>query len=156
PGGEPTSNIARLVSDPLRARLLHGLESVRATASPWQSEALPVSTNSGLRHVILRAEPIVSGGLTLVVFEEETPGGPGRRAPAEAAETIAAMEGELGRLQRRLQGALGSRHEHDLTSLTRTELKESTEELDAVLEELSTSREELQAVNEELVALDDE
>lgn len=156
PGGEITHDLTRMVSDPIRSRLLEGLHTVRNSSTTWISEPLSVPTEHHLHCIVLHVERVGSSGLVLIVFDEHVPASAHGGSPAKATHTITKLEVEVERLRSRLRAVLDVRPGDAAVQLMRTGLENATEELHSVLEELATSKEELQALNEELVALDDE
>jgi two-component system, chemotaxis family, CheB/CheR fusion protein len=154
PGGVLTHDLTRLVREPIRSELLEGLRVAREGRQSWNSDALFVPTQKGLRRVVLRLERL-SAGQVLVVFDDRG-WAPSHAASADdAAHTIAVLETELAQTEERLRAVQRSRPDEQRSN-SRARLAEAENELRHVLEELASSKEELQTVNEELIALDEE
>jgi two-component system, chemotaxis family, CheB/CheR fusion protein len=163
PGGEPTSDLLRLVAEPIRAQLRTALPLVRSQLRPWHSAPIAVAMGGGtLRHVVLRVQPVALE-LILVVFDEM---GEDVVPPAGSSETkklMDSMESEILTIRDRLREATQAKgadpagtHGDRADGLSRQDVEDATQQLQSVLEEVASSKEELQAINEELLAVDQE
>lgn len=159
PGGEPTHDVLRLISAPLRVALAEALQAVRRDSKPWNSGLFTLATGSGLRVLALRVDPVpaVESGLLLLLFDEKHL--PERASDdtnliAQAAGTMAQLQAALDEANLRLQHYAQGASAQDPSTVSAQEPTPAPEALQAVLEELENSREELQATNEELTTLD--
>jgi len=161
-GGEPTTNVLKLVNPALRIELRAALFRATETGKPVEVCGLPVEIN-GMDHVVdLRVSPAddLAEGFILVIFDAR------RSTGTELAErqTAAASEPAVRHLERELDKLRGDlRDTAEQYEASNEELKASNEELQAMneelrsaTEELETSREELQSMNEELLTVNQE
>jgi two-component system CheB/CheR fusion protein len=164
-GGEPTTNLLRVVHPMLRIELRATLFHAAETNAPAQSFSVPLDLEGEDCSVDIRVSPAgdIAPGFLLVVFE-----GRARKAGEEPAETESGgktpPEPVVRQLERELEHVTG--HLRDTVEQYETsteELKASNEELQAMneelrsaTEELETSREELQSINEELTTVNQE
>jgi two-component system CheB/CheR fusion protein len=163
PGGEPSSNVFKLVRDELRLELRTALYQARQRNTNVEACGVEVTIEDRAETVNIHVRPVASAtdperGYALVVFEPATqkPQHEERIYPSE--DPIARqLEEELMRLKAQLRS---SNEQHEIQA---EELKASNEELQAVneelrsaAEELETGREELQSINEELTTVNQE
>ncbi len=162
PGGEPTSNLFKLVREPLRIELRAALHAARESGCGVRSKPVPVQIEAKPKQVVLRvrqADESDLKGFFLIIFDEiEIP--PDAAAASDeilADATVKELEAELDLTKNRLQMSIEeyeSSQEEMKASLE--ELQSTNEELRSTMEELETSKEELQSMNEELSTLNQE
>ena len=166
-GGEPTSNLLKLISPDL-------LPDVRAALFAAQRERK--SSDYPNIHTVIENEPMLINLIVrtadpddempdslLVIFDEHQPSAENRET-VNTADRDEVMEAVISRLEntlRRTKQSLQATIEQQETSSE--ELKAANEELQAIneelrsaSEELETSKEELQSVNEELTTVNHE
>jgi two-component system CheB/CheR fusion protein len=163
PGGEPSSNVFKLVREELRLELRTALYQARQRNTNVEACGLEVTIEDRTETVNIHVRPVASAtdperGYALVVFEPATqkPKDEERIYPSD--DPIARqLEQELMRVKAQLRS---SNEQHEIQA---EELKASNEELQAVneelrsaAEELETGREELQSINEELTTVNQE
>lgn len=176
-GGEPTTNLLRVVQPDLRLELRTALYAAAGEGRDQVRIVHPVLEGNLPRTVRLTVRPVrepeAARGYFLVLFEEisEEANMGNVPLPQMARATLSSPEGDdtpraemAQRLEEeiaRLQAQLGSTVEQYEASIE--ELKASNEELQAMneelrsaTEELETSKEELQSVNEELTTVNQE
>jgi two-component system CheB/CheR fusion protein len=161
-GGEPTSNVYKLIREPLRTELRTALYAVRGKRTHIRSRPISVEIEGEERRVVMHvraAEDGQLGGFYLVVFDEvdggERGGAPGGEADVDAH--VRELETELDLTKQRLRTAIEeyeTSQEEMQTSYE--ELQSANEELRSTMEELETSKEELQSTNEELTTVNQE
>ena len=163
PGGEPTSNVHKLVREELRIELRAALHAAMESRTPQRSAEVAVRFNGETRSVVLHVRPAreqEDDGFALVIFDESgirmpPPGGERDAGEGtgdeEESEAAAGLRAELDLTRERLQGVI-EEYETGQEELraSNEELQSSNEELRSTLEELETSKEELQSMNEEL------
>jgi len=170
-GGEPTSNLLKIIHPDLRPDVRAALFAAQQEAQTVEVPDVRMELDGQERYINLTVHNITAPqsvrGFLLVLFEEHSYA---RTAPAENGQkqklisTDDAMEGVVRRLEddlQRTKDRLRTTVEQYETSLE--ELKASNEELQAIneelrstSEELETSKEELQSVNEELISVNQE
>ncbi len=159
-GGEPSTNLLRVVHPMLRIELRAGLFRAKQTGQLATAEALPIELD-GVRHLVdLRVTPAgePSNELFLVSLEqrssEATPTPPTRE---EDEPVVHHLERELEQTKRHLREVI-EQHEASIEELkaSNEELQAMNEELRSATEELETGREELQSINEELTTVNQE
>lgn len=176
-GGEPTTNLLRLVHPALRLELRaalyaaaqEGQDQARIVRASLDPAAAPIDIRLVVRPVRLQME---TSGYFLVLFEENTDrqenGAAGsemgkrtravrRAASVEESRVITQLEQETNRLQVALRSTV-EQHDASVEELkaSNEELQSMNEEMRSTAEELETSREELQSVNEELSTVNHE
>lgn len=159
-GGEPSTNLLRLVHPALRAELRAALFRARQTNEATSAEALPIELGDGRYLVDIRVSPAgdLASDLWLVSFlahgkqEAAAP-----RASEQDEPVVAHLERELEQTKRYLRDTV-EQHEASIEELkaSNEELQAMNEELRSATEELETSREELQSINEELTTVNQE
>jgi two-component system, chemotaxis family, CheB/CheR fusion protein len=163
-GGEPSTNLLRVVHPQLRIDLRAALLQAADRKERVQAEAGPVELEGKPVDVAMRVVPARELGeeLYLVTFsltphgEQEAPAAaPGAEAAAEPAARH--LERELERVKGQLRDTV-EQYEASTEELkaNNEELQAMNEELRSATEELETSREELQSINEELVTVNHE
>ena len=168
PGGEPTTNLYKLVREELRIELRAVVSKARARRQPVQSLPIPVALNGTTAPVVIHARASLEPDqeeFVLVIFEERAPREPRSQAGREAAALtreqgvvqVDEREAEHEVTRQRLQ-AIIEQYETSQEELRafNEELQSANEELRSTLEELETSKEELQSMNEELQAVNQE
>jgi two-component system CheB/CheR fusion protein len=162
-GGEPSTNLLRVVHPMLRIELRAALFRAAESKEPAQCFGVPVDRDGELAYVDIRVSPAdeLAPGFLLVVFELRK-----REAgtPATDSEVKSAPEPLVRQLERELEQVKGHlRDTVEQYEASTEELKASNEELQAMneelrsaTEELETSREELQSINEELTTVNQE
>ncbi|RYZ07524.1 MAG: hypothetical protein EOO73_11100 [Myxococcales bacterium] len=159
-GGEPSSNLLRVVHPSLRAELRAALYRARQTNGPASADGIALELGDGRWLVDLRVTPAAdfSPEFLLVSFsphgkqDAEQPSSPENDEPA-----VAHLERELEQTKRHLRDIV-EQHEASTEELkaSNEELQAMNEELRSATEELETSREELQSINEELTTVNQE
>jgi len=168
PGGEPTTNVLKVVRKELRTELRTALRAARQQGGPGvESKPVSLHLNGDVATVVLQVRPAPASdaeGSALVIFDERAaPGELSEQEPSTGEERtgnggrVGELEDDLAVAERRLQSTI---EEYEATqeelSASNEELESSNEELRATMEELETSKEELQSINEELQALNEE
>ena len=168
PGGEPTTNIFKLVREELRVELRTALQAARQNGTPVDSTPTLVRFNGRAQPVVLRVLPSLTteyGGVALIIFEERdaAAGQNESRLPdpvpdaATGPSRVEELERELLVARQRVQALIEeyetSREEMRASS---EEMQSTNEELRSTMEELETSKEELQSINEELQTVNQE
>ena len=161
PGGEPTSNLFKLVREELRVELRAVIHAARESGSEVRSKAVDLEIDGRRRQVVLRVHPARDpelAGFLLVIFDAADPAaGPDSDAEGGAEGANRELEAELVLTKQRLQSVI---EEHETAQeemrASNEEMQSSNEELRSTLEELETSKEELQSMNEELTTVNQE
>ena len=161
PGGEPTTNLFRLVREEFRMELRTGLHTVRERHTVWKSPPIPARIDGADRLIVLRvshAEEPELEGFSLVIFDEiddtllAQP-----RSTGDVDTQVLELEAELDTTRSRIQALIEEfETSQEEMRASNEELQSANEELRSTMEELETSREELQSVNEELQTLNQE
>jgi two-component system, chemotaxis family, CheB/CheR fusion protein len=160
-GGEPTSNLLRLVDPMVRAELRSALFRCGESNMPVTVIDLPVQLDGQPRLLDIRVSPAtqIAQGFLLVIFEVREPGAKGAARqvpdPTQANEPIVQhLERELEQVKSQLRDTI-EQYEASTEEMkaSNEELQAMNEELRSATEELETSREELQSINEELVTV---
>lgn len=160
-GGEPSTDLFKVVREELRAELRTALHFARGRDHPWQSQPISLETEGAAHWISLRVNPSDEpelDGFALVSFVE-IPAvlRPRLRGDGEGDVRTQELNAELSATQARMQAVI---EETEATQeemrASNEELQSANEELRSTLEELETSREELQSVNEELQTLNQE
>jgi two-component system CheB/CheR fusion protein len=163
-GGEPTSNLLRLVDPLVRVELRSALFRCGESNLPATVIDLPIQLDGHARLLDIRVSPAteVGVGFLLVVFEVREPGP--KPEDTEGPEAARQNEPIVHQLERELEQVKGHlRDTVEQYEASTEEMKASNEELQAMneelrsaTEELETSREELQSINEELTTVNAE
>ena len=162
-GGEPSTNVLRVVNPMLRVDLRSALYRAAQTRSTVELQGIPIELEGVASAVDISVRPIadVSPGYFLILFKDggerpaEEPAAAG--APTLPSAAVTHLEEELELVKGELrdtieQFEIGS---EELKS-SNEELQAMNEELRSATEELETSREELQSINEELTTVNQE
>jgi PAS domain S-box-containing protein len=162
-GGEPSSNLLKLVRQELRLELRSAL--YQATQRKTNVEARGLQANFGdrieminihVRPVLRESDPF--NGFLLVLFEPIAKAESDEEKVFASDEPVAQqLEQELMRLKAELRNTT-EQYEVQAEELqaSNEELQALNEELRSAAEELETSREELQSINEELTTVNQE
>jgi two-component system CheB/CheR fusion protein len=168
-GGEPTSNLLKVVHPALRADLRAALYTAKQDNITAETRPIRAEIAGEKCFVNVRVQPVeagdAGGGFMLVIFEESKIAENAPFADSEltsinfggnqAMEVIVRrLEEELNRTKSRLRLTI-EQHETSIEELkaSNEELMSINEELRSATEELETSKEELQSVNEELTTV---
>jgi PAS domain S-box-containing protein len=159
-GGEPSSDVFKVVREEFRLELRTALHMVRERRMPWTSRPIAEKGDAGDgATVVITVSPVNDPemeGFALVSFAAV----PGPAQPVEAIDgdtRAQALELELTAAHERTQALIEEfeTSQEEMRS-SNEELQSTNEELRSTLEELETSREELQSINEELQTLNQE
>lgn len=162
PGGEPTSNVFKLLRDELRLDLRAALVAADKESQAVRSKPIAVRLEGEQRNVIMHVRPAESRedqGLILVIFEERTDNHatPARTFDAQSEASSRELEAELDLNEQRLQAVIEEYETgQEEMKAANEELQSANEELRSTMEELETSKEELQSMNEELATVNQE
>ena len=167
PGGEPTSNVFRLVREELRIELQGLLQIAREKKRVADSSPIPVRFDGHACPVVMHVGPALEPqqeGFALVIFEErESPkldspeAAHGESVHSEQSWRINDLESELDILRKRLRATIEEYEtSQEEMKASNEEMQSSNEELRSTMEELETSKEELQSINEELQTVNQE
>jgi two-component system CheB/CheR fusion protein len=162
-GGEPTTNLLRMVPPMLRIELRAAIFRAIETNATVEVFNVSVEMDGETRTVDIRVSPAheVAPGFLLVIFEmRDRPEG----ETLTPLTTSSSSEPVVRQLERELeQVKLHLRDTVEQYEASTEEMKASNEELQAMneelrsaTEELETSREELQSINEELTTVNSE
>jgi two-component system CheB/CheR fusion protein len=164
-GGEPTTNLLKMVREELRIELLAAMQEARHKREPVVSRPVPVQLNGHSTPVVMHVRPPApledQDGYLLVTFEEREPYQSAAveegSNEAPAITHIQELETELTLSRQRLQ-ALVEEYETSQEEMkaSNEEMQSTNEELRSTMEELETSKEELQSINEELQTVNQE
>ncbi|HVI00518.1 MAG TPA: chemotaxis protein CheB [Enhygromyxa sp.] len=162
PGGDPTTNVFKLVREEFRLELRAALLAAEKDRRVARSQPVEFELDGERGVVVLviwPAEPPQYEGLMMVVFEQRAE--PAREREAERADERDVgnrdLQTELELTKQRLQ-ALIEKYETSQQEMkaANEELQATNEELRSTMEELETSKEELQSMNEELTTVNQE
>lgn len=163
-GGEPTTNLLRIVHPMLRIALRAALFRTAETNASVESFGVPLETDHGKLKVNIRVSPAedIAPGYFLVTFDRVE--GEVEDQVESIGESVVTPEPVIRHLERELEQVKGHlRDTVEQYEASTEELKASNEELQAMneelrsaTEELETSREELQSINEELTTVNQE
>ncbi|SFH17432.1 CheR family methyltransferase [Modicisalibacter xianhensis] len=162
PGGEPTSQVFKLVREELRLELRAAIVAVDRDTLPVRSKPIPLMLEGEWRHVIMHVRPAErqeDQGLILILFEErkETVREGGPPAEDNIEHSSRELEAELDLNKQRLQSVVEEYEtSQEEMKAANEELQSANEELRSTMEELETSKEELQSMNEELATVNQE
>lgn len=161
PGGDPTSNLFKLVREPLRLEVRAGLHAARERGEFFRSRAIPLEVDGKQKNVIVRVQPAADDELEnffLVIFDEIEESARSQEGSPEGATRAAdELEEELELTRNRLQSIIEQyESSQEEMKASNEELLSMNEEMRSTMEELETSKEELQSINEELATLNQE
>lgn len=162
-GGEPSSNLFKLIRQELRLELRTALYQATQRKTNVEAHGLQVHFGDRTETINIHVRPILresdpSQGFLLVLFE------PGVEAENDEEKVFTSDEPVARQLEQELMRLkVELRTTTEQYELQAEELKASNEELQALneelrsaAEELETSREELQSINEELTTVNQE
>jgi two-component system CheB/CheR fusion protein len=159
-GGEPTTNLLRIVHPMLRVDLRSALFRARQGGEPVDVRDIPLEIDGKPRTIDLHVVPeqILGPELFLVVFDEKASTAESPAATSAEREPVAThLEQELEQVKRELRDNVEqSEAASEELKASNEELQAMNEELRSATEELETSREELQSINEELTTVNQE
>ncbi len=166
PGGEPTTNMYKLIRGELRLDLQAAVQDARETQKPVETAPAAVSIDGQHKIVTMHVQPSRDAeqhGFVLVCFEEHADKSNRPESAAQpalssrAAKRVGELEAELSRTKQRLQTVV---EEYETSQegmkAANEEMQSTNEELRSTMEELETSKEELQSINEELQTVNQE
>ncbi|MFZ0255264.1 MAG: chemotaxis protein CheB [Gammaproteobacteria bacterium] len=160
PGGEPSTNLLKLVREELRLELDAVLHTASKEGKDARSRLVAVPLEGQTRGVVLHVRPSQDPqlkGLSLVIFDEMEAAQVASEQTVSSDARARREAAELERTKERLQSVI---EQYETTQeemkASNEELQSSNEELRSTLEELETSKEELQSVNEELHTVNQE
>jgi two-component system CheB/CheR fusion protein len=156
PGGNPTSEVSKLVLEELRLELRATIGKARADHTLATSLPVQVVLDGQTRSVSLLVQPAMDHddlGYLLVIFNEHAE----NATTLDSESSSKALASELTITRGRLQSIVNE-YEIGQAQLKAgyDELQSANEELRSTMEELETSREELQSMNEELSTVNEE
>ncbi len=159
-GGEPSTNLLKVVHPMLRIELRAALFRAKQTGQLASAEGIPVELDGQQQLVDLRVALVaeLSSELFLVSLEPRPAEGVSAKAAAPDEEPVVRhLERELEQTKRHLRDVV-EQHEASTEELkaSNEELQAMNEELRSATEELETGREELQSINEELTTVNQE
>jgi two-component system, chemotaxis family, CheB/CheR fusion protein len=157
PAGDMTTQVFKLMAEPLAAELRAAVHGVRDTGTPVRTRVVRASVDGADHGLMLDVQPgddAGADGYVLVLFNDL---GPISDEPRDPDQLRFDAEHARDAALRRLENVI-EQHEAGKQALqaSNEELQSSNEELRSTLEELETSKEELQSMNEELRALNQE
>jgi two-component system CheB/CheR fusion protein len=163
PKGEPSSNILKIVSEPLRLRLPTPINKAIAQGEASVLTGVRLKLGDRLKPVDVAIRPLRMPSddqrLVLLVFHERSSraGRGSKKSNEEVDSCNAEMARELQITRESLQATIEEQEaaNEELKS-TNEELQSANEELQSMNEEMETAREELQSTNEELVTVNSE
>jgi PAS domain S-box-containing protein len=162
-GGEPSSNLFKLIRQELRLELRTALYQATQRRTNVEARGLQVRFGDHVEMINIHVRPVLReshpfNGFLLVLFE------PGAVSESDEEKVFTSdepmsrqLEQELMRLKAELRTTT-ERYEVQTEELkaSNEELQALNEELRSAAEELETSREELQSINEELTTVNQE
>jgi chemotaxis methyl-accepting protein methylase len=162
-GGEPSSNLLKLIRPELRLELRTLLFQAGQRQTAVEVKGLKIKIDDQPETINIHARPVLRAGHTakgfiLVLFETATDAQPEQEVLLASDEPVARhLEEELMRLKAQLREA-NEQHAFQQEELkaSNEELQAMNEELRSAAEELETSKEELQSINEELRTVNQE
>jgi two-component system, chemotaxis family, CheB/CheR fusion protein len=165
-GGEPTTNLLRVVHPNLRIGLRTALFQAVEANLPVEVSHVPVEIEGAQRLVDIRVSPApeAAPGFLIVVFDGREPlqqTGEENIAQLqprlEPEPIVRQLEREIESLKSRLRDTVEQYEAGaEEQKASNEELQAMNEELRSASEELETSREELQSINEELATVNQE
>jgi two-component system, chemotaxis family, CheB/CheR fusion protein len=164
PTGEPSFNVLKMAREGLQHKLSAALHRVTKQQKTITYEGVQVRKNGDIQTINLLVRPLTGNhlphGLTMVIFENQTPTQKGVRhktADIEPDPQISSLEQELQSTREYLQTTIEELEtSNEELKSTNEELQSVNEELQSSNEELKTSKEELQSTNEELTTVNAE
>lgn len=158
-GGQPTTNLFRLVDETIRAELRACVFRARQSGEPCSTGPIPLRLGEEPRLVDIRVAPALELAPDFMLVTFELGGAVPERSllDAEPEPVKQHLERELEQTKVHLRDIV-EQHEASTEELkaSNEELQAMNEELRSATEELETSREELQSINEELTTVNHE
>lgn len=160
-GGQPTTNLLRLVHPSLRVELRAALFRASQTGEVAEAFRVPFAEGGKTCSVDIRVSPgkEVLADYLVVTFEPRETGtlADGHPPQTRAEPVVPHLERELEQIKAHLRDTV-EQYEASTEELkaSNEELQAMNEELRSATEELETSREELQSINEELTTVNQE
>jgi len=167
-GGQPTTNLLRLIHPELRVEIRALLFRALQTGEIAEAQGVAISLEGQRRSVHIRVAPAkdLAPGYLLVTFDlreaaplagSTLPDLPTNEGGAPPESVVQYLERELEHLKSHLRDTV-EQYEASTEELkaSNEELQAMNEELRSATEELETSREELQSINEELTTVNQE
>lgn len=161
-GGEPTTNLLRLINVSIRVELRALLFRASQTGEIAEAFLLPMEVEGCRKVVDIRVCPArdLAPEFLLVTFEIRKPAASEAQtlpSPAQSEPIVQHLERELEQVKDHLRDTV-EQYEASTEELkaSNEELQAMNEELRSATEELETSREELQSINEELTTVNQE
>jgi two-component system CheB/CheR fusion protein len=166
-GGQPTTNLLRLIRPELRVELRAALFRAAQSGQPVEVFRVPMTLDGKSRVVNIHVSPAreLAPDFLLVVFDysEQATGragrdGDGEESPAPLPSVLSNdLNCELQQLKMQLCDTVEQYEaSNEELKASNEELHAMNEELRSASEELETSREELQSINEELTTVNAE
>ncbi len=164
-GGEPTTNLLKIVNPGLRIELRAALFRAVETKEPVEVCGVAAEIQGARRQVDMAIRPAhdVSPGFFLVVFNirEANPAQAAnptkKQEPLEHEPVVQHLERSLEQVKEHLRDTVEQYEaSNEELKASNEELQAMNEELRSATEELETSREELQSINEELTTVNHE
>jgi two-component system, chemotaxis family, CheB/CheR fusion protein len=159
-GGEPSTNLLRVVHPDLRVELRTALFRVRQSGEPASVSGVAIELDRQRYLVDIRVAPApeLASDFMLVAFDlhgVDQP--PAALTPEQDEPVVRHLERELVHTKGQLRDIV-EQNEASTEELkaSNEELQAMNEELRSATEELETSREELQSINEELTTVNQE
>ncbi len=163
PKGEPSSNILKIIQDPLRHRLPTAIDKaiLGGESSVLRGLRLKLEGRGRMVDVTVRSlrMPSDTRKLVLLVFNDRpyTEKHRAKKSGEEIDSCNAEIERELQATRESLQATIeGQDAANEELKSTNEELQSTNEELQSMNEEMETAKEELQSTNEELVTVNSE
>jgi two-component system CheB/CheR fusion protein len=163
PKGEPSSNILKIVQDPLRHRLPTAMNKAILDGETSVLRGLRLKLEGRGRLVDITVRPLRMPSdtqkLVLLVFNDRpyTKKHTAKKSGGEIDSCNAEIERELQATRENLQATIeGQEAANEELKSTNEELQSTNEELQSMNEEMETAKEELQSTNEELVTVNSE
>ncbi len=162
PGGEPTTNILKMIKQELHYTLSVLLHKAEREEKTVKSKNLQIKSNGDVLPLNLIIVPVrdagTKGNFLMVVFDTKAEAGKPSKKGGEKSGShkntephIEALEQELTSTKEYLQTTIEELEtSNEELKSSNEELQSTNEELQSTNEELETSREELQSTNEEL------
>lgn len=162
-GGEPTSNLLKLIRPELRLELRSALYQAVQRQMPIEAKNIIWDENGVRQAVTIHVRPVTkegdtSKGFILVIFDKNEKEQMPEPVVLTSDEPVAKqLEEELIYVREQLKRSV-EQHEYQKEELkaSNEELQAMVEELRSSAEELETSKEELQSINEELRTVNQE
>ncbi len=166
PGGEPTTNVFKLVREEFRIELQAALHTAKEKLAPVHSKSITVQQEGAPLRVSISVYPgkePQQEGFYLIIFDDSRTNQLDEKAEKTAPDLadkdviVREMQAELELTQHRLQAIIEEFETgQEEMKASNEEMQSTNEELRSTMEELETSKEELQSINEELSTVNQE